>query len=443
MLVKGLFKGCTLKTSAVMTALVFIFFSAKPAIASVSDFTEVCSTGFTQLAKTIDEISYPRHLREKHFHVYDPSAVYESPRDYDRAWRLTARYDIERNAKHIRASIEQKDPQIRFLEDLGFKFDFEKGHTIPSMSAMASAYDARLEELIKSGKVQRSQTLRPARLFAMKTNGKVHYIPVGVNETPPIGSLPVNGGIHGEEFYKFIEKGYWPVGELVRGTPSNTSFAFHDLGHFGAFSRDPDFMAAIREFARSRVAEGRFEISEAAVNHIFENLTVARTDLRPAFDHHLQGLGLSGSAERAPWNLSRYTRELSELSKEKIDEAVNQAYENRHIWIQDLGGIRNDAVSKHRVREPNYGSKDRATSENPKTFLEQAYEASTLDERRKHFARYLTAVDHTIRIPSVEWVREITPRDRIRQDSAIYQYICSSRVFVSGSALYNEFCRER
>ena len=442
MLATGVVKGCTLKASAVMIAIVPIFFSTRPAAAA--KVTEVCTTGFAHLAKNLSELSYPRYLREKHFRVYDPSAVYESARDYDRAWRLTARHDIDGNAKHIRASIEQKDPQIHFLESLGFKFDFENGHTIPSMATIESSYETHLEKLIEAGKIRNSQTLRPVRLFAMKTNGKVHYVPVGLTETPPIGARPVNGGIHGEDFYKLLEKGFWPVGEMARGTPSNTSFAFHDLGHFGAFSRDPDFMAAVREFARSRVSEGRFKVSETTVNHIFENLTIARADQRPEFDRHLQGLGLSGSSDREPWNLSRYTRELSELSElssEKIDEAVTQAFEKRHEWIQDLGGIRSDAISKHRVREPNYGSKDQATNENPKTFLEQAYEASTSDERRKHLARYLTAVDHTIRIPSAEWVREITPRDRIRQDSAIYKYICGSRVFVSGSAFYNEFCR--
>lgn len=427
-----------LSSIAMFFAFVVAIFAAPPAAAA--SLSETCSRGFARLAQNLNELSYPRRLREAHFKPYDANALYESARDYDRAWKLTARYDIDGNEKHIRKAISEGDPQIRFLEDLGFKFDFENGHKIPSMREISNAYNARIEDLVASGKIKRSQVLKPARMFVTKINGETRYIPVELTDEPPLGAKPLIGGIHGEAFYRFVEMGYWPMGEMARGVPSNTSFAYHDLGHFGGFLRDPEFMAAIREFAVARVNERRYKIPDTAVNHIFENLSVARMEKRPEFDSQLKSIGLTLSQDREPWDLMRYAHELLKLPPEKVEEAVHQAYAARHEVVLDLGGIRSDAISKHRVREPGYGSTDRATNENPKTFLEMAEAATTPEERRKHFARYLTAVDHSIRIPPAEWVREITPRDRIRKDTALYKYLCTSRVFMGGSAFYNTFC---
>lgn len=423
---------------AIHIALGLAFFTARPAAAA--SLVETCSLGFAKLAQNLNELSYPRQLREAHFVPYDASTLYESARDYNRAWKLTAHHDISGNEKHIRTAMAEGDPQIRFLEDLGFKFDFENGHKIPSMQEISNAYNARLDDLVASGKIKRSQTLKPARMFVTKINGETRYIPVELTDEPPLGAKPLIGGIHGEAFYRFLEMGYWPMGEMARGVPSNTSFAYHDLGHFGAFLRDPEFMAAIRDFAVSRVNDRRFKVPDTAVNHIFENLTVARAEKRPEFDSQLKSLGITRSQDREPWDLMKYAHELLKLPAEKVEEAVHQAYAVRHDVIQDLGGIRSDAISKHRVREPGYGTNDRATNENPKVFLEMAETAASPEERRKHFARYLTAVDHSIRIPPAEWVREITPRDRIRKDTALYRYLCTSRVFMGGSAFYNTFC---
>ncbi len=431
--------GSHLFARLTISVLIFSAVQTYSSEAQANRLRDICSQGFSKIAQTLDERSYPIRLQDGHFRPYFQPELNLSSRNYNRAWTLTAVEDLNQNRKSIEKALQDGDPQMDFLKFLGFEIDFANGHKVPSMSEIEKRYGEKMNELVAAGKIQPHEVLKPARMFATKIDGKQQIIAVGLTAEPPPGAIPVEGGLHGERFLRFVADGYWPMGEMAKGQPSNSSFAFHDLGHFGAFTRDPEFMAAIRQFAETRVRESRFKIREELTNHIFENLTVANPEKRAEFQKQLASLGLESNQGRDAWDVSRYSVALGKLEPHLIQEEVKKAYTLRHEMVTDVGGIRSDGISKQRVRDPGYRGGDRATLENPKEFLEKAYEATTTDDRRKYYARYLAAMDHTTRFSPAEWVRELTPRDHVRTSSPIYNYLCRSRLFFAGHAFY-AFC---
>ena len=359
--------------------------------------------------------------------------------DFNRGWLRVTPYDFRKNAKYIQNSIDSGHPQIKFLEDLGFKFDFKNGHTIPSMSEINSRYAEKIEKLIAEGKVRREDVLKPVRMFQTMENGKRKLIGVALDADAPLGATPVNDVLREGEFTRFVAEGQWPIGELMRATDGQISFTFHDLGHLGAFSRNPEFMASIRNFARTRVAENRLGIADRKINLILESLALGRADAKPAFDHSLIALGIkqTGSEPRSFWD---YLNGLSKVSNETIDREIQNAYTLRNQTTNELGGVRSDAVTGERARAHAEGLPYLAPNENPKSLLERAYDAKDSLKRRTYFAQYLSSMDHTMRMKAEDWLNELKNHDRLTVGSPIYRYLCTSGIYSTDARFYVQFC---
>ncbi len=363
-----------------------------------------------------------------------------SAAEYNKAWLRTTALDLRKNRKFLKNAIRDEHPQIPFLERLGFKFDEKNGHVIPVMNEIAVRHEVIIKELITAGKVEERDILRPARMFEITDGGKRKIIPVALSADPPAGAKPVVEIVGSEEFFNFIAGGYWPIGEIMPVNRTDISFAFHDLGHLGAFERNPDFMKAVKDFARTRVAEGRFEIDGPKTNLIFESLTLGRMDARSSFDAGLSRLGISGRAEAEPWTETEFRNALSNVSGDGISKEVAEAYAIRHKTIEDLGGARADGISSERARFPLTVPYPNLI-ENPKSLLELAYDAKTPKAKRVAFSKYLAAMDHTTRMKPSDWLTELTFSDKLNVDSKIYRYICLSGIFARKTSFYEGFCR--
>ncbi len=389
--------------------------------------------------------SFRAEIKERIFIHYNYTRTRDglaatSAADYNTAWLRVTPTDLRRNATYLKTSIDEGHPQIAFLQKLGFKFDFENGHTIPTMSEISARYDELAKDLITRGKVREEDLIRPARMFQVIENGKRRIIAVGLTQEPPAGALPLNDVVRGEEFLRFLADGYWPIGEIMPGGDTGISFALHDLGHVGAFARNPDYMRALKDFARTRVAAGRFDIKDNKMNAILESLALGRADLRPQFDETLSKLGILNRNASEPWTASNFATALEGFSDGKISEEILAAYKQRHGLIEDFGGARSDAFTVPRSKNPRLESFEE-WPDNPKSILENAFHATDPRMKRVAYAKYLAAMDHSTRISPADFLKELTHKDNLTLDSKIYRYLCVSGIFQSKSRFYTRFCR--
>lgn len=419
------------------TLLVAAFVSL--ALLTPAPFAEAKDSAFGRCA------TWFGNLRERIFIHYNYRATGNgltaiSPADYNNAWLRVTRSDFRRNAKYLERAIAEGHPQVGFLEKLGFKFGPKNGHYIPSMSEVSSSFDKIVGDLLASGKTTENDVIRPARMFQVIENGERRLIPVGLTSAPPAGATPVADTIRGEEFYRFIAEGYWPIGEIMPGADTNISFALHDIGHMGAMLRNPEFMASVRNFARIRVKENRFDIPSRMINLIFEGLAVGRAEAHPEFLEDLAKLGIKRKDFVEPWTARTFEQELLNVSDSEISKAVAAAYAKRHAMIDELGGARSDITSSGLARDRVFNSSE-SFLENPKAILESAYDAVDPRVKRIAFMRYLSAMDHTTRIKAADWLGELTHADQLAEKSKIYKYLCKADIYSYKSNFYRTFCR--
>lgn len=388
----------------------------------------------------IEEQKYPKRLQRKYFRHYDGSTYTNavSARDYSRAWVLNTEMDLVKNESALRMAIKNGDPQIKFLEKIGFKFDFQKGHTVPSMAEIDKKISENIEALVKSGKIKDHQKLVPARMFIIEEGGRTKYIAVRLGEDPPPGAQPFNGTVRNDEFWEFVSKGYWPVGEVMRNAETRASFTFHDLGHFGSFMRHPDMMAAIAEFTQHRVATQSFDIPDNRVNFLFESSAVATKESVLSLTEDFRKLGISNPVDRKPENISFYREKLATASSSDIQSLIEKHYNRREQIVEEYGGLRNDVLSKTISEQEKHSRK--YLSENPRGILERARMAEAPEEKRELFAKYLTSLDHSFRVSPPEVIRSLIKSDTIPKNSTMYQYACLSGAFSTGSRIFRDFC---
>lgn len=363
-----------------------------------------------------------------------------SAEEFEAGWLRTTRHDLTTEERHFRVLIKERDPQISFLRELGFKFDYVNGHTIPAMKAMTKKYLSLMSTFVEDGRIRSDQVLKPARMFQVTANGKTEIIAVEVGKNPPKGAELLTKVATGEEFLRFVASGHWPVGELRRADENHISHALHDFGHLGGFYRNPEFMAAISDFAKARVADGQFGNRETLVNHIFESLALGRTSARPQFQRTLESVGLSAN-EASPLSVDRVLRQTEKLSDAALRDKISSAYATRIEMVEDIGGLRADGTAKLRALQAFGLTAEPSTLlENPRSFIELAHDAKSPEEKRRYFARYLAAMDHTTRMRPADWVRELIKRENYAPTSSIYNYVCRSGVFEAGDAYFEAIC---
>lgn len=397
--------------------------------------TPNCPAGFARIQQWVIDRSYPQDIGPgslRYLAAREPAL--KSPRNFERLWQITTKSDLNENRKYLEQLIEENDPMIKFLESLGFKFDFRNGHTVPQIAKMAKRLETNVEDLVKSGRIARGQELKPARLFVL--NGKIIPVPFGVSA--PTGSKLYSRIAKSSEFFEVIAKGYWPIGSLGQGREGKISIALHDFGHFESFLRHPKFMAAVREFAKLRVSEQRFEIADDLTNQILESLNLGRATFRGRISADLKRIGLRTADESTPLPYVEILTGLNKLDEVDLVAEISSAYRSRHESTDNIGGLVADGFARSMARDDLEGRG--VLTQNPRGLIEAAYDARSIDEKRVLFAKFLTAMDHTTRQVPEEWILALTYRDSISETSPIFTYVCKSGVFGPSDSLFRSFC---
>ena len=394
-----------------------------------------------QVKKTEDSL-YPKFLQEKRFLVgYEQRFSVDhriiSASQYDRSWLLATAQDLKNNERYFREAIKRGDPQIKFLEDIGFKFDFEKGHRIPNIKEINQKIDQKMKDLVRSGRIKEDQVFMPARIFEIVESGNRKVIPVRLGEEPPTGAILFSSHLTGQEFSEFANQGFWPMGEMVKGGENAASVALHDLGHFGAFTRNPSYMGAIRDFMKARVGNGNYPPFDP--NFAFESLALGKKEALTHLSEDFKKVGISLS-KTEPKDVADYFKRLKDVPDKEINDLVAKQYEKREIMVEDYGGLRNDITSKARSEKEGHKAYS-YLGNNPRGLIEMAQQSMNATEKKELLAKYLSAMDYSSRIAAADVIKAITYSDNIPKNSLLHKYVCTAGIYSNKSPIFSLFCR--
>jgi|GEM_PF-4146391 len=137
----------------------------------------------------------------------------------------------------------------KFLEAIGMNWE-DPQHSKVSRKSILSAIQARVNDAIKSGKLNRDEVILPGSIQTIESKGtgsKTKYrhklIPYGHDASPPNSNT--DSKFHNLTLLDQIKGSTEGLFELTEGT-----FFEHDLGHLSGLLKDFRFMAAFRNKAR-------------------------------------------------------------------------------------------------------------------------------------------------------------------------------------------------
>ncbi|MBY0369544.1 hypothetical protein K2X33_02585 [bacterium] len=163
-----------------------------------------------------------------------------------------------------RAASAAGHPHAKFLEEfLGFRFGKQTNQieTVPLDKAVQKL-NGHVDELVASGRIPASGTIRPARVFRIKEGDSYRYVAVGFGDKEPPGAQPVTGIVPFRDSLRMLTEGWFVLGENSALGPRNAehlgTVALHDLAHHSVWHQNPDLMVQTREAARRLYANGAY-----------------------------------------------------------------------------------------------------------------------------------------------------------------------------------------
>lgn len=248
--------------------------------------------------------------------------------------------------------VPDSDPSRKFLTEVGVKFSDDGLLTLNS-AEVAQKIDTKIDELVTSGKVKESDTLRPVLIY--QKEGKT--IAVSPNEMPPAGAIRTASLLDGDDFFQLVADGKFPLGDdlLVRTGDSryNEATFLHDSNHFAGFTNNPEFMASIRQAAKKiintkdpefkAILEQRFSFA-AEYSQVFpkEKLAMAKEVMADVKEM----LGLQKNTFYSPEAYKQALMKLSPEERLKVQSKfINSELDD--VRASPLGGA--EHLSIHRV----------------------------------------------------------------------------------------------
>lgn len=246
-------------------------------------------------------------------------------------------YDLE----PMREAVKADDPAVVFWKEVGVHVN-KNGELKLSSAEVAQKIDTKVDDLVKSGKIKESDTLRPVLLYEYK--GKT--IGVGPNEIPPAGAVRRGSLLKEDEYLSFVGEGKYPMGDGSSTRADNYMFNestfLHDTDHFVGFINNPEFMSASRQAANRirttkdpalrEVLSNRLKFAEE-YSQVFpkQKLAVAKKEL--------EGFrGAMGLQKNTPYSYNGYLATARKLDQKKLADMLTELSQSQ------LANARPDAL---------------------------------------------------------------------------------------------------
>lgn len=342
---------------------------------------------------------------------------------YTEADRLLVEKNL--NEKFIKEAFfnakSEGDPQITFLEKLGFAFDAKKQKiTAPDLNSAFQKLDGEIDALIKAKRVDPNKVMRPLLLQ-----------PAGDELLAETRLLELKA------------KGFFPIGHPSVITVGDLNLFVHDLGHWGAMIRNPDLMEADMRVSQKLL---RKPLTKELKERMFipsELLVLGDHRKRKAIVEFVDSLGL-GKSPVPTGKLTgdkihaRTFDEFFGLLKNKNFEELQEIHRkiiSRHRDFQNnVGGAVSDGVHSRvtiSVDGRTEGMLNLADRYPQHRYTMNGKEYSNLGDNalRQTLSLYLSALEHSAQITPGEFLEAAVLSSKEFKRSKVYQLICESGAY--------------
>jgi hypothetical protein len=358
-------------------------------------------------------------------------------------FRKVVTENIQKMSPTYIRSIRQKHPQIKFLEEMGYRFEV-KGDVlsvdVPPLEQVARKIQERMEDLVKSGRLKPDEILEPARAYSRKRFGKEEFVFVRFGEAPPEGFKPFDRGILPDgQFERAVAEGKFVLGEPVNDLLGlKISVVEHDLGHISGFLDHPEFMAAYRKAYTEIAMRGQFEnmAQQQRFFHTGEFYEYMSPSKKPTFQSLLREHHLNYVAESEDFITVKEVRsQLKNKSNEEMKDLLKKLEEGH--YTEPVGGTPRDLVTDEYVR----ANPRPAFLETPSGIAERYNRLTSspdVEQTRRALADALTHIHNSQFMDPVTAIREAA-KPKISTTDKSYLYYCKSGV-LRYAQIHNVFC---
>lgn len=353
----------------------------------------------------------------------------------DMFWKSTSRRfnqvastTLSNNRTVYMQGLEVGDENLKFLEDLGFIFD-EDQVIVPNLNIILDGLNRKYTELVDSGAIASNEVLIPA--FPVKNaEGSVFPVPFGTAIPEGFEPLAEETILHPNSFMNFIRAGFFPIGRIDAIVDNSTLMLVHDLGHFGSFIQNPEYLRLVNQTAQILEGHRLSHLGKLAArtNYINEGLIwVKPTEM----ENVSRILNRVYPDRDAPGTQMDYYVKLLQLSDEELVDLANDVIANIDKYLRYYGGTVRDTVYRHIHREDETISK----------FLMIKHFLETADHNEQLYqllSRHFAVLDHMSSM-SMDDLLDLIRYEDLPEDSNAFKLFCASGVY-DGHPTFQKFC---
>jgi len=359
---------------------------------------------------------------------------------------------IEREKIYVKKANENSDPATDFWKENGVVIK-EDGSISLNSAEVAQNIDTKVDNLVSSGIIKESETLRPVLVYKLK--GKT--ITVSPNEIPPAGAVRAEGLVEDSEFFKMVAEGKYPMGmDDATGFstyPHKEPAFLHDANHFSGFVGNPEFMAASRKAAQKILATKDPVLRKTLENRYFFASELSQTFSKKeiaAATSELDGLKKKlGLSTKGVLSYTQYNKALRALPEKELDKLWDE------LPRSTLLSARPDALggSEHQIQHRYSGrAYDNVWPFESRTYTNHASTSETRarepihpiyenDEHASRLAKMIEKADAFIRVHPEDWMTEGTSGRNLPRNGNTTR-LCKVRD-VQGSHFWSIYCAGR
>lgn len=356
---------------------------------------------------------------------------------------------------------------IDHWKSLGIKV--EKGNLRFKSNEVVQNLDNKITEMVKSGKIKESETLRPVFLYDYE--GKI--IGVGPYDIPPKGAVRSSADLlSAQEFHELLSQGSFPIGRdlpvATKGYAKGEEPMFlHDINHFAGFLENPEYMAASREAAKKILAT-KNEITKIIMSKRYEFAsefsTVFDKNKSAQATKELENLKASLKLDASKFATQKdYAEALSKLNPEQLTKLFIDIKKSTYSTAQptpvggsefmlqhrhpDRPGVRKDFDWYYDAFDTTHLS-NFSTSEKNVDLVALTKNQSPemikliIEKNIEIVANHLEKTDAYLRIKPQDWVNEAVAGKDLPSSGNVARLCRSQGINVVKDGFYDNFCRD-
>lgn len=279
-------------------------------------------------------------LRQAGFDKEERRALITSGTVGEDAAKVLDKFDLEVEkvgaAKRLETDEPEKASQAQFLKEIGYRT--ENGKVVFNPNEVLKKTNAKVEELVQSGKVPKEKAIYAARMaMGIDEDGNIFTKIVRYDGSPPPKGMEwapeVSGTVN--DFWKALSEGNFIVGDPhtkvytveTKGRDYMSDAFTHDKAHMGGFIEHPDFMVAAREIAQ-QVAKMplRGQNLEQRLSLVTESMISPKAGTGPEINKFLKNIEgkLEKSGSRLVKTVDDYFSATGNLDRKQLLQLYEQ-----------------------------------------------------------------------------------------------------------------------